>query len=88
MGGCPERPVWPARRKGKGSGGSDCHTLGFCHCRLRLRASTEESAAGTARQARVNHSKAMSTYSDVGPDVGGRDYGAPRRPVRGESLDR
>lgn len=28
-----------------------------------------------------------STYSDVGPDVGGGDYGAPRCPVRCESLN-
>lgn len=30
---------------------------------------------------------AYSTYSDVGPDVGGGDYGAPSRPVRCESLN-
>lgn len=28
-----------------------------------------------------------STYSDVRPNVGGGDYGAPRRPVRCESLN-
>lgn len=39
---------------------------------------------GRKRQAAATQ---YSTYSDVGPNVGGGDYGAPRRPVRCESLN-
>lgn len=42
-------------------------------------------AGGKERQAAAAQ---YSTYSDVGPDVGGGDYGTPRRPVRCESLNR
>lgn len=42
---------------------------------------------GKRGEGRQPTATAHSTYSDVGPNVCGGDYGAPRRPIRCESLD-
>lgn len=94
------QPTWvdSLRNKGVGfmwkekiAGEINAHTIHFHHRWLQRSPANEKEVKGIPRQRGRNRQAVAtqhSTYSDVGPNVGGGDYGAPRCPVRCESLNR